>query len=631
MNLVYGCATISAQNKYFQLLSGEVERNYSAKVELSQEKISNIQCGYISDDGVVLGCVKLDHLSLLYLGTLQKPLPDWRGGSPLDTPNHTAQYLLLRYQKYGLKFLDNIFGQYSVVICDRKENKLIIGCDPSGASTLYFTEIDRSLVFSSNLYCFVSALKERITLDRSYEDFFLIYGFMPWNKTFFKDVQCLSGSILEWHNGNLKINSINRSDPWQHRFPAIDVDQTNEDEAIELMYEAFMQATKDQLGSTQSAAVLLGGFDSALVASALSRLGKKVETFSFFYDDSQFNQAHTDTLADYLNIKHNWIPITKEIIRDGLQSYSLKFNKPTNWPNYVIQTEYLCSEIRKAGFLHCYTGDGCDGVFLGYPRTHTMAKFYQSSIRIPQLILKLMLYIAQWSVFEYALGRPYRIALNILRNLGRAMPMRGYLNFRVFDEISLNHLRTDLAPEQELSVEEILRELTKKLCELTPDRLAYHGKAAASANKSKMLGSSHSVGITITSPYLHPGLDALAKQLPDQLCRPNKDTVTAVTGKYILMKMAEKKKLLPKEIIHQRKISAVEAPIDDWYFGPLKNYVMEVVQGLPFDYNELYIRNLLRPKLAEKYYKSFISSDHLTTHGISLLATYASFTKALKK
>ena len=182
-----------------------------------------------------------------------------------------------------------------------------------------------------------------------------------------------------------------------------------------------------------------------------------------------------------------------------------------------------------------------------------------------------------------------------------------------------------------MEIEQILEKLAEDLRGLTPDRLTYHGKSSASANKAKMVGSSNSSGISILAPYLHPAMAAIARRLPDQLLRPGRKTKSAVTGKYILMQMAEKKNLLPPEVIYQKKIAAVDAPIDDWYFGPLKEFIVTTLKDLPFDYNEKYIRNLLRPKLAEKFYKRFISSDdHVTTHEISLLATYASFTKALK-
>ncbi len=631
MNMIFGSATTLPENNYFQLLSDEIEKNYDTKAMHLSGKTASVKSGYITDNGVVLGCARQDSHSLIYLGVLQKPLPKWNHPAPSDDPNVTAQYLLSRYQELGLEFLDNVFGHYSVVICNQEENKLILGCDPGGVSTLYYTEVDGSLAFSSNLYCLVSALKNRIELDRSYEDFFLIYGFMPWNKVFFKEVKHLSGNIVEWHRGNVKIQNVDKKDPWQKFLPDIDFNNATEDEVIDILYDGFMHATEEQLASSMDAAVLLGGFDSALVASALSRLGKKVETFSFFYDNPQFNQTHTDTLANYLKINHNWILINDEAIRNGMQRYSLKFNRPTNWPNYLIQTEYLCSEIRKRGILHCFSGDGCDHVFLGYPRTHVMSKFFNAPIVLPHVVLNLVLKIAEWSVLEDYFGRPYRVGVGILRNLAREKHIRGHIYFNIFDELSLKRLRNEPPPDQELGIDEILESLAEGLKGLSPDRLTYHGKSAASANKAKMLGSSHSSGLAIMSPYLHPGMSRIANQIPDRLLRPDKKTESQVTGKYILLKMAEKKKLLPKDVIYQKKIAAVDAPIDQWYSGPLKPMMLELMKSLPFKCNEEYVSNLLKPKYAEEIYRRYLSSDHLTSHEISLLATYASFTKALRE
>ena len=55
-----------------------------------------------------------------------------------------------------------------------------------------------------------------------------------------------------------------------------------------------MHVVEADVPSNDRVGVLLGGLDSALVASGLKRLGKKVETFSFGFENSMFNQAHTD-------------------------------------------------------------------------------------------------------------------------------------------------------------------------------------------------------------------------------------------------------------------------------------------------------------------------------------------------
>ncbi len=97
-----------------------------------------------------------------------------------------------------------------------------------------------------------------------------------------------------------------------------------------------------------------------------------------------------------------------------------------------------------------------------------------------------------------------------------------------------------------------------------PIVLAYLGKGAISPNKVKIAGSSDSSGVAIHAPYMHAGMANFARSIPDNLCRPDEESKSRVTGKYILMKMAEKKGLLPYDCIYQKKLAAGDAPIDDW-------------------------------------------------------------------
>lgn len=628
MNLIFGCATKLSDNSYFLSLKEAIEKNYAQKATVLNVGIPSNQIGYIDDGGKVLGYANANNSSLLFLGMLYQPLPDWSTGSPVDDAHTTAQYLLSRYQLFGIKFLDHIYGQYVIVICHHDENRVVLANEHSGTRVIFYTEIDNSLLFSTNLYSIAEALEDTLEIDRSLEDFMLVYGFLPWSRTVYKNLRCLErGSCFEWHDSKKYLHKTKISDPWQESYGSVDFETMDEDAIVDLLYDAFIQAIQEQATASSDAAVLLGGFDSALVAAGLKQLGKNVETFSFYYKSDEYNQPHTDTLASYLGIKHNWVPITSQLISDGLSNYAFFFNAPSNWPNYLIQTKHLCSVIRERGFYHCYSGDGCDSVFLGYPGTHKRALVFNSLISLPPQIVKTLLRLIERPSLEKRLGHPYRVALNIIRSLGRQKSIREYLTFRIFDELSLKQLRVNKAPKQEMEIEEILQILSSSLIGISPIRIAYLGKSAVSPNKAKIVGSSDSTGVVINSPYLHLGLKNLALNLPEQLCRPQQKNPSSVTGKYILMKMAEKKKLLPKDVIYQKKVAAVDAPIDNWYAGSLRPLLIELVKGLPFYYSERYINALIKIKLAESLYKKFIAPDKVISHAVSLLITYASFTK----
>jgi hypothetical protein len=627
MNLLFGVASEDINNNQYMLIKENIGSLFHAKAQSLESRSGSIKCGFISNNGSILGkSITKDHF-LVLLGALEKPLPGWHKGSPIDDPDQTSNYLLNRFLKKGTGFLEGVLGQYVVILCEINSSRLIIGSDPGKFRKVFYSEINDGVIFGTNLISLKGAFKNGFEIDRSLEDFLLGYEFLPLDKTPFKGVNCLpTGTLLEFSDGVVKLNSFTRNDT-NGGSTIVKSKILNEKEIIRHLHDTFMYVLDQQSPSTDRVAVLLGGLDSALVASGLRKLGKKVETFSFHFEDPMCNQAHTDRLASFLGIKHSWVHITPEVLQNGLSNYSLRFNQVSSQPHYLIQTAYVCKSIRQKEYLHCFTGDGCDEIFLGYPSVYSRAKLFLRLRVLPKGMVKSLLFLLHWPFMEKYLGHPYRLARNVVTILGRRMPVRGHISSRIFDELSLSRLRLDMPPPQQKGVEHILFELARGLDNLSPLRLAYHGKAAPGLNRNKNEGSSNYSGITIQTPFLHPLMVQAGYGLSEDLLRPRKKTKSYGTGKYILMEMAEKTKLLPHEIIYQRKASPITAPVDRWYMGPLKEFMVSSLIDLPFDYDQEYVADLVQPKLAEELFRKHVSIGRYAFNAISLLVTYASFSK----
>jgi hypothetical protein len=350
-----------------------------------------------------------------------------------------------------------------------------------------------------------------------------------------------------------------------------------------------------------------------------------VETFSFHYEDESYNQAHVEELAARFGARHNWVPITADVIRDGLEHFAERFNQPASQPHYLIASAHAIDAARRRGIEHLLSGDGCDGLFLGYPTVHQRAVLIQTLSRAAPGLLTRLAPLARSGFLERRLGQPYRLARNVLTILKRPMPARAHIAACTLDGFALQQLRTEPPPPQTGDVETILRDLAEGLEGVSPVRLAYRGKSAVGLNRTKLEGSSAHTGVTIHSPFLHPGMARLAAALPEGMSRPNEKTRSESTGKYALMRMAEKRQLLPAEIIYQPKRSPVTSPVDRWYIGELEPFMLEQLEHLPFDYDREYARSLLSFKLAEEGLRRFVGISRYAFNAASLLVTYASF------
>lgn len=630
MNLLYGMAG--------KPVPGEAEairQKLEALYNLPCKVMDGGETGYAvySQGSMITGVAERDSRHLILHGAVHHPVADWViHGSPLDDTSVTASHLLSLWENYSLEFSGMASGSYAGCLFDETSGKALLFCDQDGMRNLYIHPTENRIWFGINPKV-LALIAPEVALDRSLEDFFLVYGFWPEGRSGYEGITILpAGGVTQVEANAIQFHRVNRFQGREFPGSNFDFEGAGLDEAIDMLYDAFMQAMADQTAGEEKVAVLLGGVDSALVASCLKRLGKQVETFSFHYSIKAFNQPHTDTLSNYLGTPHTWVSITPEVILNGHQNWALRYCQPTNWANYVIQTSHLCKAIREKGIVRCYSGDGCDGTFLGYPNVHRRSAIYAKFWKLPKWMLSLILVPFRYRITEYTLSRVYTVACNALRSFARSGPSRGLLTFRVMDEFSLSRLRNDEKPSQESTVDEKLDDLSKKLFHLSHDRLAYMGKNMVSPNKAKMNGCMDNENITVLSPYLHPELKEIVQKLPDHFLRPQRtDKKEKNLGKYILLKMIQKHKLLPDSVIYQPKVAAVDSPVDDWYAHQIKNEMIEIVNGLPFNVNQRYIKFLFKEYKIDKLYTKNFCSDSITSHTISLLSTYASYTKGFPK
>lgn len=582
----------------------------------------------VSDGGPVGSLKTFANGCLAYSGVFHDPLPEGEPKADLTNPVAVAEWLVDRYRRKGPRFLDGLLGHYVVALVDDARGEVLLAADPYGARKLFVAERNGTLAFCSSLAGLARSSPAGIPLDRSLEDCLLSLEFLPWERTPLAGVKYLKpGTILRVSNGRIARDEVKVAG---FADAATAAGLQSEDALCEALDDLLRTSVLDQAPAGQKVAVLLGGVDSALIAAYLARAGREVETFTFHFDDNRYNQAFCDELASLLGIRHNWVPITPDVIRHGLTDYSTVFNQVSAIPHYLIQTAHVCRTIRARGFTRCLTGDGCDEIFLGYPSVYRRARLFMRLPSVPRVVTRTAETLLATPLVEDYAGHVARFSRNYLHILSRAQPARGHISNRIFDEYSLRRLRTAPPPPQDDDPERILGTLAHGLEGLSPLRLAYHGKAAVGLNKIKLEGSAGAAGVTLLSPYQHPRMTAFGRALPEALLRNASDAGTAATGKYIFFRTIERKDHLPKHMVYQRKASPVNAPVDYWYMGELRPLILDMLKDLPFSYDAAYVERMLAMKRPEEWFRSRISLARSVLHPVAMLATYANLNRTIR-
>lgn len=513
-------------------------------------------------------------------------------------------------------------GQYVAVAYNRIQNSYIAVTDPGNLRSLFSLETDEIQYFSSS----ISMLRETSSLpqwtaDTINQAFLLRYGYPLPGRSVYKDIteirpqQIVYSKIMEGKSCKvIKSYSTTKYKPY-------DISIFSSTNTEEDLLNRMKESCRSQLGSNTKVGVLLGGFDSALVASLLVRLGAEVETYSFHYESETFNQPLVNELTLNLGIKHHWVSITPEVIRTGLSQYSSRCNWPTLWLNYVIQTQYLCEKMAADGMQSCFSGDGCDTAFLGYPSTHRRGRFYALMPRLTNPVVNSLTTLFHTLQFEKYLGHIGRVILSLISSTRHSKKDRALYSFQLFD-IFLQRKLTNTVPNTNDEVARHFSSVSESTKNLSYEHKLYMAKSFISPNRCKLVSASDSSGLSIHSPYLHPYVTEFSRMLSVDELRP-KGIKEASEGKYLLMKMAEHAGLLPKEVIYQPKLAAICSPIDSWLASELREFSLEKFASLPFDYDKQYVNRLLDDMWAEKLYKKWFAKDGVVSIGASLLLTYA--------
>jgi len=538
------------------------------------------------------------------------------------TLSEQAKYIVDFLESNGLEQLAQLEGHYALFIWDKQEKKFYFWGDPNGGRPIFYAETPRSFYVSSKLKILTTVDSELCIQNQAYQDFFLVYGFFPFSETVYQPIKrTVAGSLGLLTENGFQFRELHKKDTVTQRF------SDGRDKAKHTLNDILLSTCDEALKDYKNVSVLLGGFDSALIAALAKKLGKRVKAYTFKYENAIYDQANIDSVVSNLNIEHEWVRIGANLFNDGLRNYGTYFDKPTNWPNYVIQSTYLAQVSKEQNMEVVLTGDGCDEAFLGYPGIYRGARFFARET--PRAIRRLIGALRkglQISYLEQEFGHVYRLLLRVLSNLQLSKKERLYLMFRIMDENTIASLFGTSRSEAEKAIDAIRQTLIRDIPDTYSDTiLAYEGRENIIPNKNKLTGMMDCSGLPIYSPFLHSEVRSYVRRFPEEFLRPNREAKRTSLGKYILLEMAEEYGYLPSEVIYQPKHAAVDGPLDAWYSADLRDLATELIGCVSEIKSERFLNRLLDEKAIDVMYRRRYSVDNITSHATSLLVTYGSY------
>ncbi|MDO4282473.1 MAG: asparagine synthase (glutamine-hydrolyzing) [Clostridia bacterium] len=282
-----------------------------------------------------------------------------------------TEVILASFIEYGKKCVNFLNGIFSFVIYDKKENLLFLARDRLGIKPLFYTQIDDTFIFGSEIKAILEHPKVVPIVNK--ESILELIGLGPAHtpgKTFFKNILELKPGFM----ATLNQNGFVIEKYWDLETKEC---HDTETEAIEKIHFLVTDSCKRQLVSDVGiCSMLSGGIDSSILTKIANDHMDHLTTFSIDYlnNDTDFvsnsyqmtkDSDFVKIMRDYLKTNHKTVKIDNTELFELLDDSLIARDMP-GMADIDSSMLAFCKEISKE-YKVCLSGECSDEIFGGYP------------------------------------------------------------------------------------------------------------------------------------------------------------------------------------------------------------------------------------------------------------------------
>lgn len=320
-----------------------------------------------------------------FLELKEKYLKEEKFRSTSDT-----EVLLKLYQKFGIKFLDLLNGDFAFALYDKRIQRLFVVRDRMGVKPLYYRAENGELIFGSEIN---ALLKGGVTpeLNKELIHTYLAFKYLPQQYTFLKNIHRLQpGTWIEFNleNGNCTTNTF-----WELPLKEPTASTINYHDACAEVKLLIGDAVRLRLiADVPIGTFLSGGLDSSIIASHLINhpelthycAGKNKEDLAKEGSTSDFDYARrlaNDWKLNLVEIPIGSEQLNPEMLQQVLNTSDDLIADGSQIPGFLISK--AASEKSKV----LLSGMGADELFLGYAG-HQLSMMSQYGDAVPKMIMR---------------------------------------------------------------------------------------------------------------------------------------------------------------------------------------------------------------------------------------------------
>ncbi|MGH7427900.1 MAG: asparagine synthase (glutamine-hydrolyzing), partial [Candidatus Methylomirabilaceae bacterium] len=295
-------------------------------------------------------------------------------GHRFRTEHSDTEVLVHGYEEWGIDgLLERIEGMFAFALWDSSARALYLVRDRIGIKPLYFSLVNGSLLFGSEIKAILAHPQAARRLDPIAMYHYLSFLTTPAPMTMFKGIFKLPSG---WY---LRVDSKGRvdarrywdalPDPGVHAEAAALAGAEREEFYVRGIRERFTEAVDKRLMSDVPLGVFLsGGIDSSAITALMAQsMGRPVDTFTVGFKDhtdlNEIDSAHV--VAQRFMTSHHEVMIDERDMVGYLDDLIYTQDEPiADW--VCIPLYFVSKLLRDSGTIVVLVGEGSDEQFCGY-------------------------------------------------------------------------------------------------------------------------------------------------------------------------------------------------------------------------------------------------------------------------
>ncbi|HSQ98147.1 MAG TPA: asparagine synthase-related protein [Rickettsiales bacterium] len=278
--------------------------------------------------------------------------------------------IIFLYLKYGINFINEINGIFTIFLFDKNKNSFFIFRDMMGIKPLFYSLNNNTLFFSSTMNWFYKNKNIDFKINRKSLNNLFDLRFIPSPNTIFTNISKLdAGQYLEINKSNIKTQYFFKPQILRSK-------KITEENLLDVSKEymnLLTKAVESCIFDNNYCTFLSGGVDSATMSllinsELLKKYNSQVNNLSVEYGIScnNINEAEeAKKICDFVGNKIIQKELKDNDILDIFNSTISTLNEPV-YSSINPSTFFLSKTAKLLGFKNVVTGEGADELLFGY-------------------------------------------------------------------------------------------------------------------------------------------------------------------------------------------------------------------------------------------------------------------------